>query len=286
MGTGWHVPEQGGPPGLEPGFYAEDQAALDALLADPTTEHALVAPGAPSPLVHGQRVRVATPEQAEVLRAHESRPAPASTGATYRPLKGEVYLQPAGATGPFAVNSEGIQVPAGREHRAIALDDLTSPITFTAKMTSGSLDVLMRMVCEAQLERLARIREWLGENLRSERRHRRLCQALAQFGGYEEGETFKLFLGSQELARAFVERVLPRCGVGVRNGAVWLRPPPDCRLPMPDREALRVAKIVPVEGADQLAVALLKALVELMTAIVQHDLDEIPATAAPAAGDA
>lgn len=74
MGTGWHVPEQGGPEGLEPGYYAEDQAALDALLADPTTEHASVPAGAPSPLVHGQRARVATPEQAEVLRAHGSRP--------------------------------------------------------------------------------------------------------------------------------------------------------------------------------------------------------------------
>lgn len=67
MASVWHVLE-GSPTGLEPGWYAEDEAALATLLADPTTEHALVASGAPSPLVHGQRVRVATPAQAEVLR--------------------------------------------------------------------------------------------------------------------------------------------------------------------------------------------------------------------------
>ena len=76
VGQVWHVPETGGPPGLEPGFYCEDEAALATLLADPTVEHASVPAGAPSPLVHGQRARIATPAQAEVLRAHESRPAP------------------------------------------------------------------------------------------------------------------------------------------------------------------------------------------------------------------
>ncbi|MCJ2040957.1 hypothetical protein MKK55_18680 [Methylobacterium sp. J-059] len=73
MGQVWHVPEGCGPDGIAPGFYAEDEEALTALLADPTTEHASVPVGAPSPLVHGQRARVATPEQAEVLRAYESK---------------------------------------------------------------------------------------------------------------------------------------------------------------------------------------------------------------------
>jgi len=68
----WHVLE-GSPTGLQPGFYCEDEETLAALLADPTTEHASVEAGEPAPFLHGQRARIATPEQAEVLRANESK---------------------------------------------------------------------------------------------------------------------------------------------------------------------------------------------------------------------
>jgi hypothetical protein len=72
MGACWHVPAEGGPVGLAPGLYCEDRETLDILLADPTIEHAKVVPGAPSSILHGLRICVATPAQAEALRAHES----------------------------------------------------------------------------------------------------------------------------------------------------------------------------------------------------------------------
>ncbi len=72
MGDCWHIPETGGHPavaGVPPGLYCEDRATLDLLLADPAIEHATVTRGAPSPLLHGMRVYVATPAQLALLRA-------------------------------------------------------------------------------------------------------------------------------------------------------------------------------------------------------------------------
>ena len=75
MGERWHVPEDGGP--LPPGLYCEDKATFDLLVADPSIETATVPAGSPSPLLHGLQVFIATPAQAELLRAM-----PARTGAT------------------------------------------------------------------------------------------------------------------------------------------------------------------------------------------------------------
>lgn len=75
MGERWHVPEDGG--ALPPGLYCEDKAAYDALVADPAIETATVPAGSPSPLLHGMRVCIATPAEAELLRAM-----PALTDAT------------------------------------------------------------------------------------------------------------------------------------------------------------------------------------------------------------
>lgn len=83
MGTSWHVPETGGPPGLEPGIYCRDMATRRALLADPSVESASVPWGEPCPMVHGMKVHLATPQQIELLQAF-SRPAPVPNRAARR----------------------------------------------------------------------------------------------------------------------------------------------------------------------------------------------------------
>ncbi|MCJ2046338.1 hypothetical protein MKK58_17625 [Methylobacterium sp. J-078] len=62
---------------LPPGLYCEDEATYALLLADPAYETARVPAGAPSPMLHGLQVWIATPAQAAILRAM-----PAGTGAT------------------------------------------------------------------------------------------------------------------------------------------------------------------------------------------------------------
>jgi hypothetical protein len=76
VGDAWHVPERDEdgrgltlPASLAPGLYVEDEAAYQALLADPSVEHVTVERGGRSPLLHGLQVRIATPEQAALLRA-------------------------------------------------------------------------------------------------------------------------------------------------------------------------------------------------------------------------
>ena len=72
MGERWHVSEEGGP--LPPGLYCEDRATFDVLAADPSIETVTVSAGSPSPLPHGLQVFIATPAEAEILRAHSSQP--------------------------------------------------------------------------------------------------------------------------------------------------------------------------------------------------------------------
>ncbi len=152
--------------------------------------------------------------------------------------------------------------------------------TIEVKMTAGSLAPLMRMTCEMQLDQLAKVRKWLDGDLRSQRRQRRLCMTLAQFGGFEEGKTFGLFLNSFNAAGAFVQCVLPGCR-GRRDGdGIFLIPPPDARLPKESREAFRVQRVVPVRGADPFAVALLGAAPQVMADIVRADLAELASEAA------
>lgn len=147
--------------------------------------------------------------------------------------------------------------------------------TIDIKMTAGFFAPLMRMTCEMQLDQLAQLRKWLDGDLRSQRRQRRVCMALAQFGGFEEGETFGLFLNSFNAAGAFVQRVLPGCR-GRRDGdCIFLMPPPNARLPKEAREAFRVQRVVPVKGADPFAVALLGAALQVMADIVRADLTDL-----------
>lgn len=202
--------------------------------------------------------------------------ADAHPDSDYTPRYGQVRARALDATGKpvgsfVALSASSFRRPEGG--RPVIHTRMET--TIEVKVTAGTLAPLMRMTCEMQLDRLAQVRKWLDGDLRSQRRQRRVCMTLAHFGGFEEGETFGLFLNSFNAAGAFVQRVLPGCR-GRRDGdRIFLMPPPDARLPEESREAFRVQRVVSVRGADPYAVALLGAALQVMADIIRADLTDL-----------
>lgn len=145
-------------------------------------------------------------------------------------------------------------------------------------MAPEGLNTLMRMGCEAQIERLAEIDNLLTGYLRGRDEQARVTLLLAQFADYDEGDTLEILPTNLSAAQAYARRVLPGCRLGLckEPHAVLLDPPRDeTRLTVLEREARWLEPVTPVEGADPEAVALLRVTARVMTAIVRNDLDSL-----------
>ena len=119
MGERWHVSEEGGP--LPPGLYCEDRATFDVLAADPSIETVTVSAGSPSPLPHGLQVFIATPAEAEILRAMPARTGATQPGPDWQAVRGAAerflldFCQPrAWDPPPLRIWRVGVPEPARR----------------------------------------------------------------------------------------------------------------------------------------------------------------------------
>ena len=193
------------------------------------------------------------------------------TKPVYQRVKGGLLMRPAGSSGPFTL---AVDAPdkAGTEDRPPVIQTRIDE-EIKVRMDPRAVATVLRWSCRVQLEQLAQVREWLAGDLRSVRRQKRVCMALANLAGFEPGERFGLFLDSYNAAGVFVQRLLPECTGGRKGDLLWLKPPPDARLPKESREAARAQRIVPTKGANPIAVALLGAALQIADDIVRADLE-------------
>lgn len=167
------------------------------------------------------------------------------------------------------------------------IEQVTTDLNCEVKLSikAGSFARILYFACDAQLARLDRIDATLRGDLSSEEDRRQVTLDLAQFGDYETGDPLPIFVDTVAAAQDFTRRVLPGCMLGLLTekgnpAGVILSPPPDERLSRVERETKVHVAVEPVEGANATAVALLRAAVHVMRAIVRSDLakygDEIP----------
>lgn len=184
-----------------------------------------------------------------------------------------------------------IDQAAGRpQRRAVPIEQVTTDLDceFTATLSVGSFARIHVFCCEAQLARLDRIDAMLREDLSLEADRHQVTSDLAQFGDYEDGASVPVFVDTVAAAQDFTRRVLPGCVLGLltdegRPAGVLLKPPPDDRLSRAERDAHFHVAIEPVTGANAAAVALLRAAVQVMRAIVRSDLAKYQAASSPQA---